>query len=195
MDHRLSPVLNGFRSLGGRGELTIIYCGTGLSIKTLHWALSSGDGVKEFGSSTFPYIEFPGWTDPNSVQAFIDRMKEHLQDDESKRVVDELIPRAAVNMLHKRLTGRLRPITTGKIFLSLIEKNHNAGNERCSTLISQGMGCIFYYYYYILNPAIEGIIKTGIPSKWETVIDLTETMITSWKELERRGNLCGELKR
>ncbi|KAF9323663.1 hypothetical protein BG006_001252, partial [Podila minutissima] len=43
--------------------------------------------------------------------------------------------------------------------------------------------------------AIEGIIKTGVPDTWENVIDVTETMITSWKERERRGNLCGELKR
>ncbi|KAG0060064.1 hypothetical protein BGZ90_004177, partial [Linnemannia elongata] len=50
----LSPVLNGFRGAGGRNELTIIYCGTGLSIQTLHWAMSSGDGIKEYGSNTFP---------------------------------------------------------------------------------------------------------------------------------------------
>ncbi|KAG9067273.1 hypothetical protein KI688_012055 [Linnemannia hyalina] len=151
----LCPVLNGFRNAGSSKELTIVYCGTGLSMKTLHWALSSGDGVKEYGSSTFPYIEFPGWRDPDSVQAFIDRMKEQLQDDGSKRLVDALIPPAAVNMLHKRLTGRFRPITT----------------------------------------AIEGIITTGVPDTWENAIDTTETMITSWKQRERRGNLCGELKR
>jgi len=50
----LSPVLNGLRKAGDEKELTIIYCGTGLSIRTLHWALSSGEGVKEYGSSTFP---------------------------------------------------------------------------------------------------------------------------------------------
>ncbi|KAF8923290.1 hypothetical protein BGZ47_004878, partial [Haplosporangium gracile] len=106
----LSPILNGLRKAGDEKELTIIYCGTGLSIRTLHWALSSGEGVKEYGSSTFPYIEFPGWRDPDSVQAFINRMKEWLQDDVSKRMVDALIPPAAVVMLHKRLTGRFRPI-------------------------------------------------------------------------------------
>ncbi|KAF9348111.1 hypothetical protein BGX34_002668, partial [Mortierella sp. NVP85] len=82
----LSPVLNGFRAIGGRGELTIIYCGTGLSIRTLHWAMSSGDGVKEYGSNTFPYIEFPGWTCASSVQSYIDRLKKQLLDDESKRL-------------------------------------------------------------------------------------------------------------
>ncbi|KAG0286712.1 hypothetical protein BGZ97_007333, partial [Linnemannia gamsii] len=50
----LSPILHGFRTVGLRDELKIIYCGTGLSMRTLHWALSSGDGIKEYGSSTFP---------------------------------------------------------------------------------------------------------------------------------------------
>ncbi|KAF9981364.1 hypothetical protein BGZ75_007369 [Mortierella antarctica] len=100
-------------------------------------------------------IEFPGWRDPDSIQSFIDRVKERLQDDDSRTMMDVLIPPAAVNMLHKRLTGRFRPITT----------------------------------------AIEGIIQTGVPDTWENVIDTTEIMLTSWKERERRGNLCGELKR
>ncbi|KAG0014290.1 hypothetical protein BGZ81_000539 [Podila clonocystis] len=70
-------------------------------------------------------------------------------------MVDALIPTAAVDMLHKRLTGRFRPIVT----------------------------------------AIEGIIKTGRPSEWETTINNTEIMITAWKDRARRGNLCGELNR
>ncbi|KAF9317536.1 hypothetical protein BG006_003362, partial [Podila minutissima] len=106
----LSPVLHGFRTTGDRGELTIIYSGTGLSIRTLHWAMSSGDGIKEYGSNIFPYVEFPGWAGPASVQSYVDRMKEHLPDDESQRMVDALIPTAGVDMLHKRLTGRFRPI-------------------------------------------------------------------------------------
>ncbi|KAG0287865.1 hypothetical protein BGZ98_004454, partial [Dissophora globulifera] len=62
----LSPILHGFRTTGDRGELTIIYSGTGLSIRTLHWAMSSGDGIKEYGSNIFPYVEFPGWSSPAS---------------------------------------------------------------------------------------------------------------------------------
>ncbi|KAI8355366.1 hypothetical protein B0O80DRAFT_449081 [Mortierella sp. GBAus27b] len=151
----LSPVLHGFRTTGDRGELTIIYSGTGLSIRTLHWAMSSGDGIKEYGLNIFPYVEFPGWSSPASVKSYIDRMKEHLSDDESQRMVDALIPAAAVDMLHRRLTGRFRPIVT----------------------------------------AIEGIIKTGRPSEWETTINNTEIMITAWKDRARRGNLCGELNR
>ncbi|KAF8927104.1 hypothetical protein BGZ47_002336 [Haplosporangium gracile] len=148
----LSPVLHAFRLTGLRDELTIIYCGTGLSIRTLHWAVSSGDGIKEYGSNTFPYIEFPGWTGAESVQAYVDHLKEQLPDDASKRQVDTLIPSIAVEMLHKRLTGRFRPIVT----------------------------------------AIEGILEIG---EWDTAIDKTETMITSWKDRQRRGNLCGELNR
>jgi len=74
--------------------------------------MSSGDGIKEYGSSTFPYVEFPGWTGPDSVQSYVDRIKDQLSDDGSKRLVDALIPTAAVDMLHKRLTGRFRPIVT-----------------------------------------------------------------------------------
>jgi len=68
--------------------------------------MSSGDGIKEYGSNTFPYIEyieFPGWTCTDSVQAYIDRLKEQLPDNKSKTIVDALIPSAAVEILHKRL--------------------------------------------------------------------------------------------
>ncbi|KAI8049519.1 hypothetical protein BDF22DRAFT_183704 [Syncephalis plumigaleata] len=44
----LSPVLHGFRTPGNKDKLTIIYCGTGLSIKTLRWVKGSGDDVKSF---------------------------------------------------------------------------------------------------------------------------------------------------
>jgi hypothetical protein len=43
--------------------------------------MSSGDGIKEYGSSIFPYVEFPGWTGPDSVQSYLDRIKDHLSDD------------------------------------------------------------------------------------------------------------------
>ncbi|KAG0083635.1 hypothetical protein BGZ93_001680, partial [Podila epicladia] len=151
----LSPILNGFRSTGSAGELTIIYCGTGLSIRTLHWALSSGEGVKEARSETFPYFEFPGWTGRDSIQSYIERVMDHLPDKESKKIIGSLLPPAAIAMLHERLTGRFRPVVT----------------------------------------AIEGIILRGDPTKWESEINDTETMITSWKDRERRGNLCGEILR
>ncbi|KAF9140663.1 hypothetical protein BGX20_007474, partial [Mortierella sp. AD010] len=89
---------------GERAELTVIYCGTGLSIRTLHWCLSSGDGVKEEGSLSYPYLEFQGWQSVSSVQAFINRIKDQLPDDASKQAIDTLLPPEAVNMLYKRLT-------------------------------------------------------------------------------------------
>ncbi|KAG0364827.1 hypothetical protein BGZ54_007115 [Gamsiella multidivaricata] len=153
----LSPILNGFRTTGGREELTIIYCGTGLSMRNIHSALSSGAGagIKEPRSETFFLFDFPGWTDRNSIQSYIDRVKEHLLDSESKNMVDTLIPPEAVDMLHRRFTGRFRPIVT----------------------------------------AIEGIISSGDATKWESEINDAETMLTSWKDRERRNNLCGEILR
>ncbi|KAF9088056.1 hypothetical protein BGX27_002804 [Mortierella sp. AM989] len=74
--------------------------------------MSSGDGVKEYGTSTFPYIEFPGWTSIDSIQSYIGRLKDQLVGDESKRRVDSLIPPEAVAMLHRRMKGRFRPVVT-----------------------------------------------------------------------------------
>ncbi|KAG0247082.1 hypothetical protein BG011_002071, partial [Mortierella polycephala] len=150
----LSPILNGFRKAGDR-DLTIIYCGTGLSIRTLHWALSSGEGVKEPRSEMFPYFEFPGWTGRDSIQSYIERVMDQLPDKESKNMLGSLFPPAAIAMLHERLTGRFRPVVT----------------------------------------AIEGIILRGDPTEWKSEIKYTEAMITSWKDRERRGNLCGEILR
>ncbi|KAI8605437.1 hypothetical protein EDD21DRAFT_140932 [Dissophora ornata] len=99
----LSAVLNGFRKAGGQDDFTILYCGTGLSIRTLHWALSSGYGVKEYNPTIIPsFIEFPGWTSPDSVQSYVDQIKDQLSDDGSKSMVDALIPPAAVDMLYKK---------------------------------------------------------------------------------------------
>ncbi|KAF9176476.1 hypothetical protein BGZ50_000587, partial [Haplosporangium sp. Z 11] len=39
------------------------------------------------------------------------------------------------------------------------------------------------------------MLQTGEPTKWEAAIDEVEDMLTSWKERNRRGNLCGELER
>jgi len=47
----LSPILNAFRDIGGH-QLTLVACGTGLSINTLFWVQSSGSGLKD-SSSTF----------------------------------------------------------------------------------------------------------------------------------------------
>lgn len=47
----LSPILHAFRDIGGH-QLTLVACGTGLSINTLFWAQSSGSGLKD-SSTTF----------------------------------------------------------------------------------------------------------------------------------------------
>ncbi|KAF9900802.1 hypothetical protein BX616_002494 [Lobosporangium transversale] len=39
---------------------------------------------------------------------------------------------------------------------------------------------------------MEDIISTNKPKEWEKIIGNTESMLTSWKDKERRGNLCGE---
>lgn len=81
-----------------------------------------------------------------SIQSYVNRLKDQLPDDESKARVDTLIPPTAVKMLHKRLTGRFRPIVT----------------------------------------AIEAILATG---GCDGAIDRIETLITSWEDRWRRGNL------
>ncbi|KAF9141680.1 hypothetical protein BGX20_007368, partial [Mortierella sp. AD010] len=108
----LSPVLHGFRDPAERAELTVVYCGTGLSIRTLHWALSSGDGVKEEGSLSYPHLDFTGWSNVASIHSYVKRIKNQLLDEESKQKIDVLLPPEAIDMLHKRLTGRFRPVVT-----------------------------------------------------------------------------------
>ncbi|KAF9426582.1 hypothetical protein BGZ76_002697 [Entomortierella beljakovae] len=111
-NHRpmLSSLLYGFRDPGERSELTVIYCGTGLSIRTLHWALSSSDGTKEGDSQAFPHLDYPGWTSPSSIQAYIDRVKSQVLDEESKKKIDTLLPLEAIDVMFERLAGRFRPI-------------------------------------------------------------------------------------
>ncbi|KAI8057141.1 hypothetical protein BDF22DRAFT_227367 [Syncephalis plumigaleata] len=109
----LSPVLHGFRTPGNKDKLTVIYCGTGLSVKPLDLVRGSGDDVKGgVPTKDFKYIEFPGWDDVNSVQAYVNRIKNALSNKKLKRKVDGLIPQEAVEELHERLTGRFRPIVT-----------------------------------------------------------------------------------
>jgi hypothetical protein len=47
----LSPILHAFRDIG-QHQLTLVTCGTGLSINTLFWIQSSGSGMKD-SSTTF----------------------------------------------------------------------------------------------------------------------------------------------
>ncbi|KAG0008479.1 hypothetical protein BGZ82_004659, partial [Podila clonocystis] len=69
----LSPILWGFRNIS-EDNLTLITSGTGLSIYTLDWARSSGSFNKSTGSLSgkngFDYMEFPGWTGRESIEAY-----------------------------------------------------------------------------------------------------------------------------
>jgi hypothetical protein len=47
----LSPILHAFRDIG-QHQLTLVTCGTGLSINTLFWVQSSGSDLKD-SSKTF----------------------------------------------------------------------------------------------------------------------------------------------
>jgi len=52
----LSPILHAFRDIGGH-QLTLVACGTGLSVNTLFWVQSSGSGLKD-SSFTFEVCRF-----------------------------------------------------------------------------------------------------------------------------------------
>ncbi|KAF9420898.1 hypothetical protein BGZ76_004033 [Entomortierella beljakovae] len=80
--------------------------------------MSSGDGVKEYGSPMFPHLEFLGWTSEEVIQSFINRIKDQMLDEDSKQRIDHLIPPEAVSMMYKRLTGRFRPCVTAEGIIS-----------------------------------------------------------------------------
>ncbi|KAG0276640.1 hypothetical protein BGZ97_010055, partial [Linnemannia gamsii] len=103
----LSPILHAFRHVGEH-QLTLITCGTGLSINTLFWVQSSGSGLKD-SSINFEYMEFPGYTNLESIKAYVSRVRRCLLDDESRRVFDERPPQEALDMLFDKFVGRYRP--------------------------------------------------------------------------------------
>ncbi|KAG0364878.1 hypothetical protein BGX24_004416, partial [Mortierella sp. AD032] len=103
----LSPILHAFRYIG-QHQLTLVTCGTGLSINTLFWVQSSGSGLKD-SSTNFEFLEFPGWTDLESIKAYVSRVRRCLPDDESRRVFDERLPQDALDMLFDKFVGRYRP--------------------------------------------------------------------------------------
>ncbi|KAF9136606.1 hypothetical protein BGX30_011030, partial [Mortierella sp. GBA39] len=112
----LSPVLHGFRSVG-EDHLTLITCGTGLSMYTLDWARSSGSAIKATGPLTgdldgFEYMEFPGWTGRESIEAYVAGLRYLLPTNDAKQALDRLLPSEAVDMMMERLVGRFRPIVT-----------------------------------------------------------------------------------
>ncbi|KAF9276057.1 hypothetical protein BGZ68_010295 [Mortierella alpina] len=103
----LSPILHAFRNIGD-DQLTLVTCGTGLSVNTLFWVQSSGSGLKD-NSTNFEHIEFPGWTSLDSIKAYVSRVRRCLLDDESRRAFDERLPQDALDMLFDKFVGRYRP--------------------------------------------------------------------------------------
>ncbi|KAG0268524.1 hypothetical protein BGZ96_006685, partial [Linnemannia gamsii] len=55
------------------------------------------------------YMEFPGFTDLQSIKAYMSRVRRCMLDDESRRVFDERIPQEALDMLFSKFVGRYRP--------------------------------------------------------------------------------------
>ncbi|KAF9949957.1 hypothetical protein BGZ65_006950, partial [Modicella reniformis] len=105
----LSPILHAFRDIG-QHQLTLVTCGTGLSINTLFWVQSSGSGMKD-SSTTFKhqYLEFPGWSSKESINTYISRVRDCLHDEQSKLALDEFLSQEAVEMLFQKFVGRYRP--------------------------------------------------------------------------------------
>ncbi|KAK3810463.1 MAG: hypothetical protein J3R72DRAFT_530348 [Linnemannia gamsii] len=103
----LSPILHAFRDIG-KHELTLVTCGTGLSINTLFWIQSSGSGLKD-SSTTFEYLEFPGWSSKESISTYLSRVRDCLHDEQSKLALDDYLSQEAVEMLFNKFVGRYRP--------------------------------------------------------------------------------------
>ncbi|KAI8355057.1 hypothetical protein B0O80DRAFT_52621 [Mortierella sp. GBAus27b] len=103
----LSPILHAFQGIG-EDQLTLVTCGTGLSINTIFWVQGAGSGVKD-SSTTFKYLEFPGWTSKESIIAYISRVRDCLHDEQSKLALDEYLSQEALEMLFQKFLGRYRP--------------------------------------------------------------------------------------
>ncbi|KAF9297268.1 hypothetical protein BGZ74_009949 [Mortierella antarctica] len=111
----LSPILWGFRNISQHG-LTLITSGTGLSIYTLDWARSSGSFNKSTGSLSdrngFEYMEFPGWTGRESIEAYVAKLRWLLPSKGAEQALDRLLPTEAIQAITERFVGRFRPAVT-----------------------------------------------------------------------------------
>ena len=64
-------------------------------------------------------LEFPGWTDQDSIKTYISRVRDCLQDDQSKQALNEYLSQDALDMLYNKFVGRYRPAIVGRSFASL----------------------------------------------------------------------------
>ncbi|KAF9176639.1 hypothetical protein BGZ51_000167, partial [Haplosporangium sp. Z 767] len=120
----LSPILYGFRNIGGDRELMLLTSGTGLSIYTLNWARSSGSILKR-EPDTFKYMEFPGWIGRESVETYIAGIRNQLPTEDARLALDRLLPPEAIELMLEKLIGRFRPIVVA------IERILANGEEGC----------------------------------------------------------------
>ncbi|KAF9271297.1 hypothetical protein BGZ68_003861, partial [Mortierella alpina] len=168
----LSPILHAFRDIG-QHQLTLVTCGTGLSINTLFWIQSSGSGLKDSSTTldsclpvsisttntttakTTTDLEFPGWTSKESINTYVSRVQECLQDQQSKQALNEYLSQDALDMLFDKFVGRYRPAIV----------------------------------------AIEKIVEQSEHGAWKALIEDTEDRLVSWEHRTIKGNLCHELNR
>ena len=54
-------------------------------------------------------MEFPGWIDQGSINAYISRVRNCLLDDNSKQILNEHLPPEAIDLLFEKFAGRYRP--------------------------------------------------------------------------------------
>ncbi|KAG0267567.1 hypothetical protein DFQ27_008612 [Actinomortierella ambigua] len=108
----LSPILWGFRMISTI-NLTLLTCGTGLSIFTLDCARSCTPFIKSTKALTdkskFEYIEFPGWTGRESIEAYVAGLQRLRPTKGARQALDRLLPAEAIQAITERLVGRLRP--------------------------------------------------------------------------------------
>ncbi|KAF9115634.1 hypothetical protein BGX30_006203 [Mortierella sp. GBA39] len=111
----LSPVLWGFRNIS-ETKLTLMTSGTGISIYTQDWARGSGPFNKSTrslsGENGFEYMEFPGWTGRESIEAYVAGLRYLLPTEDAKQALGRLLPSEAIDEMMERLVGRFRPIVT-----------------------------------------------------------------------------------
>ncbi|KAG0042496.1 hypothetical protein BGZ83_000396 [Gryganskiella cystojenkinii] len=103
----LSPIMHGFRMVGSLRLFQVI-AGTGLSIYKLDWIRSSG--AVYTGGHT--YLEFPGWTDRQSVESYLAGLRRSLPDEDARQALDTLFPPKAIDMMIQRLIGRYHPLVS-----------------------------------------------------------------------------------
>ncbi|KAF9178089.1 hypothetical protein BGZ51_009272 [Haplosporangium sp. Z 767] len=102
-------------------------CGTGLSSYELTWSGFSASGAKlsktehEASKLSNMVVDFAGWTDVNSISAYLAHLGQEVNDEARQRLA-MLVPSKAVLRLFRDLRDRFRPI------ISTIEDTIEADN-------------------------------------------------------------------